>query len=202
MDPIRLSTDARGVATVTLNRPELHNAFDHETLDLLNATLETLSEDDTVNAVVLAANGLSFSAGHDIDWMRRMAGFSADETRQHIQLQAQLLATLDTLPQPTIARVQGSAFGLGAGLVACCDVAICSSEALFCFSEVRLGLSPAVFSPYIVRAIGERPARRYFITGERFNAGKAKRLGLVHYVVENDELDASLQHQLEQLQLN
>lgn len=202
MDTIRLSVDPRGIATVTLNRPELHNALDHETTDLLTATLATLAEDDEVRVVVLAANGLSFSSGHDIEWMRREASFSKEELRQHAQLQAKLFTTLDQLPKPTVARIQGSAFGLGAGLVACCDVAIAASEALFCCSEVKLGVIPAIVAPYVMRAIGERPARRYFITGERFNAGKAKRLGLVHYVVENDELDSTVQHQLEQLLLN
>lgn len=202
MDTIRLSVNPRGIATVTLNRPELHNALDHETTDLLAATLETLAEDDSVRVVVLAANGLSFSSGHDSEWMRRMSSFDHDELRHHSQLQAKLLTVLDQLPKPTIALVQGSAFGLGAGLVACCDVAIASSEALFSFSEVKLGLIPAIVAPYVIRAIGERPARRYFITGERFNAGKAKRLGLVHYVVENDELEGTLQHQIELLLLN
>jgi methylglutaconyl-CoA hydratase len=202
MDTVKLAVDARGVATITLNRPELHNAFDHETLDLLLATLQTVAEDDDVAIVVLAANGISFSAGHDSDWMRRVAGFSEADLGRHIELQAKLFATLDRLPKPTVARVQGSAFGLGAGLVACCDIALASSEALFCFSEVRLGLCPAIVAPYVVRAIGERAARRYFITGERFNAGKAKRLGLVHYVMEDEDLDATLQHQIDQLLLN
>ncbi|KZE35256.1 enoyl-CoA hydratase-related protein [Crenobacter luteus] len=202
MDEVRLSVDARGVATVTLNRPELHNALDGETVDLLTATFETLAEDDSVRIVVLTGSGISFSAGHDHAWMRRQLEHDDEARRRHALGQARLLATLDALPLPTVARVQGSAFGLGAGLVACCDVAVAASEALFSFSDVRLGQLPAVVAPHVIRAIGERAARRYFVTGERFNAGKAKRLGLIHQDVEADELDAAVRCLLEQLLLN
>lgn len=139
--------------------------------------LETLAEDASVRAVVLTGNGISFSAGHDIDWMRRMAEFGREELERHARLLARLLRTLDTLPKPTIAKIQGSAFGLGAGLVACCDVSIAASEALFSFSDVKLGVIPALVAPYMVRAIGERATRRYFMTAERFNAGKGQAPG-------------------------
>ncbi|AXK39871.1 enoyl-CoA hydratase-related protein [Crenobacter cavernae] len=202
MDEVRLSVDARGVATVTLNRPELHNALDDGSADLLIATFETLAEDPTVRVVVLTGSGISFSAGHDHEGMRRLVDSDEAELVHHARLLSRLLATLDTLPKPTVARVQGSAFGLGAALVACCDVAIATSEALFSFADVRLGVIPAISAPYVMRAIGERAARRYFVTGERFNAGKAKRLGLIHQDVEHEELDATIHYLVEQLLLN
>lgn len=202
MNAIHLKTDPRGVSTVTLSRPELHNAINDDAADLLIATLETLAADDSVRIVVLTGDGISFSAGTDPEGMRRLAAASETELRRHDQLLSRLFSTLDALPKPTIAHVQGSAFSIGAGLVACCDIAISSSEALFSFSDVRLGGIPAVFAPYIIRAIGERAARRYFITGERFNAGKAKRLGLIHQVTEPDELDIAVHRQVEQLLLN
>ncbi|WP_434629352.1 enoyl-CoA hydratase-related protein [Chromobacterium sp. CV08] len=201
-DAVLLTVDKQGIATVALNRADLHNALDDETISLLAATLETLAEDATVRAVVLTGNGISFSAGHDPDWLRRLSQFSASELNRYAQQMARLLHTLDTLPQPTLARVQGSAFGLGVALVACCDIAIGVSEALFSLSEVKFGQIPALAAPYLVRAIGERAARRYCISAERFNAGKAKRLGLLHQVVENDELDAAVQHLLDHLRLN
>ncbi|MDN0082266.1 enoyl-CoA hydratase/isomerase family protein [Crenobacter sp. SG2305] len=199
---VLLHVDPRGVATVTLNRAELHNAIDDETASLLTATLETLADDDSVRVVVLTGSGISFSAGHDSDWMRHMASFSEAELRHHAQQLSRLLRTLDTLPKPTIARIPGSAFGLGAGLVACCDIAIGASEALFSFSDVKLGVIPALSAPYVVRAIGPRAARRYFVSAERFNAGKAKRLGLLHQVVELDELDSAVEHCASHLLIN
>ncbi|UTH74753.1 enoyl-CoA hydratase-related protein [Chromobacterium sp. IIBBL 290-4] len=202
VESVLLSVDKQGVATVTLNRADLHNALDDETISLLAATLETVAEDNTIHAVVLTGSGISFSAGHDPDWLRRLSQFSASELNRYAQQTAQLLHTLDTLPKPTVAKVQGSAFGLGVALVACCDIAIGVSEALFSLSEVRFGQIPALSTPYLIRAIGERAARRYCITAERFNAGKAKRLGLIHQVVENDEIDAAVRHMLGQLLLN
>ncbi|HJV07925.1 MAG TPA: enoyl-CoA hydratase-related protein [Chromobacteriaceae bacterium] len=202
MEPILLSVDSRGVATVTLNRAELHNALDHETIDLLIATLETLAEDSSVKVVILTGQGISFSAGHDMQWIQRLAEFSPAEIEREARLSSRLLSTLDNLPKPTIARVQGSAFGMSVGLVACCDLAIGVSEALFSFSEVKLGLIPAVAAPYVIRAIGQRAARRYFVTAERFNAGKAKRLGLIHQVVENDEIDMAVEHAVRLMLLN
>jgi methylglutaconyl-CoA hydratase len=201
-EAVLLNVDKQGVAAVTLNRADLHNALDDEAISLLAATLETLAEDNSVRAVVLTGSGISFSAGHDPDWLRRLSQFSASDLNRYAQQHARLLHTLDTLPQPTVARVQGSAFGLGVALVACCDIAIGVSDALFSLSDVRFGQIPALAIPYLVRAIGERPTRRYCISAERFNAGKAKRLGLIHQVLENDELDAAVQHMLAQLLLN
>ncbi|WP_337883243.1 enoyl-CoA hydratase-related protein [Chromobacterium haemolyticum] len=202
VESVLLAVDPKGIATITLNRAELLNALDDNTVGLLTAMLETLAEDPSVRAVVLTGSGISFSAGHDIDWMRRMAGFGREELERHARLLAKLLRTLDTLPKPTVAKIQGSAFGLGAGLVACCDVSIASSEALFSFSEVKLGVIPALVAPYMVRAIGERSTRRYFMSAERFNAGKAKRLGLVHQVVESDELDMAVDFLINHLLIN
>ena len=201
-DPILYSLDARGVATLTLNRPELHNAFDDEIIACLTGQLEAIEKDPAVRVLVLTGNGISFSAGADLNWMRRMAGYSHEQNQRDAEGLAQLMQRLDTLRVPVVARVQGSAFGGGAGLVACCDIVVAVSDALFCFSEVKLGLVPAVISPYVIRAIGPRAARRYFITAERFNPGRAQRLGLVHKVVEHHELDATVAGLVEPLLLN
>ncbi|WP_293764519.1 enoyl-CoA hydratase-related protein [uncultured Aquitalea sp.] len=201
-EPVLLNVSPQGVATVTLNRPELHNALDDKTVDLLQATLATLAEDNSVRVVILTGAGISFSAGHDGDWLKRMADFSPEQIERDARRLSGLLQTLDRLPHPTIARVQGSAFGIGAGLIACCDVAIAVSEALFAFSDVKLGVIPAISAPYVIRAIGERATRRYFVTAERLNAGKAKRLGLIHQTVENDELDDAVAHMARSLLLN
>ncbi|BAK76362.1 enoyl-CoA hydratase/isomerase [Pseudogulbenkiania sp. NH8B] len=202
LHPILHSVDDQGIATLRLNRAELHNALDDTMIVQLTSALETLTADARVRAIVLAAEGISFCAGHDSAWMQRMAGFGQEEIKQHARLLATLLGTLDNCPKPTIARVQGSAFGIGAGLLACCDVAIGASEALFCFSDVKLGMIPASVAPYVMRAIGERATRRYFITAERFNAGKAKRLGLIHLVVEHEELDMAVAQMCRQVLLN
>src|SRR5689334_10987047 len=186
------SIDQRGVATLTLNRPQIHNAFDDQLISALTHELGVLEHDRDVRLVVLAAEGRSFSAGADLNWMQRMAKYSeGDNIRDAVAL-ANLMRVLDTLSKPTIARVQGAAFGGGVGLVACCDIACASSAAVFCLSEVRLGLIPAVISPYVIAAMGQRNARRYFLTAERFDAQQALRIGLVHHVVEPEALDATL----------
>lgn len=183
------TTDARGVATLTLNRPEKHNAFDAALIVELTATLLRLNTDDNVRVVVLTGAGKSFSAGADINWMRSMAGFDeAQNFEDSLQL-AELMSVLNSLHKPTVARVNGAAIGGGTGLVACCDIAVASADAKFAFSEVRLGLVPAVISPYVIAAIGARQARRYFLTGERFDAVEAARIGLVHTSVPGTELD-------------
>ena len=170
------------VAIVTLNRPEKHNAFDDALIAELTESLRSLEAEDSTRVVVLAAEGRSFSAGADLNWMRRMAGYSKDENRRDAMALGALMRTLDNLGKPTIARVQGPAYGGGVGLVACCDIAIATREANFSLSEARLGLIPAVISPYVVAALGVRAARRYFLTGERFDSSQALRLGLVHEV--------------------
>jgi methylglutaconyl-CoA hydratase len=181
-----------GVASVTLNRAEVHNAFNDTVIADLTGTLRRLGDDDKVQAVVLRAEGKSFSAGADLGWMQRMANYGHAENLADAGALAELMRVLNFLPKPTVARVQGAAFGGGVGLVACCDIAIASDAASFSLSEVRLGLIPAVISPYVVAAIGERAARRYFLTAERFGADEALRIGLVHQVVPADQLDSAV----------
>lgn len=195
----QLEIDARGVARLTLDRPEQHNAFDDALIDALNQELEKLARDDSVRVVVLRAQGKSFSAGADLNWMRRLADY--DEAQNHADAMrlAELMRNLYQLPKPTIAQVQGAAFGGGVGLVACCDIAIAGEQALFCLSEVKLGLIPAVISPYVINAIGARAARRYILTAESFDAEHACRLGLVHEVVAAADLDATVEKQIGRL---
>jgi methylglutaconyl-CoA hydratase len=181
-----------GTVTLTLNRPELHNAFDDALIAQLTQALKQLETDPQVRVVVLAANGKSFSAGADLNWMRRMAEYSYQQNLTDALALAELMRILNTLAKPTVAKIQGPAYGGGVGLVACCDFAIASEAASFSLSEVKLGLIPAVISPYVVNAIGERQARRYFLTAEPFSAHEAQRIGLVHEVVTPQELDAAL----------
>lgn len=180
--------DAQGVATLTMNRPELHNAFDDLLIAAMTAELKRLEEDPQVRVVILAASGRSFSAGADLAWMRRMADYSRAENLSDALGLAELMKTLYSLKKPTIARVQGAAYGGGVGLVACCDMAIASERAVFCLSEVKLGLIPAVISPYVVAAIGPRAARRYFQSAEVFPAAEGYRWGLIHEVVAEEKL--------------
>lgn len=183
-------TDESGRAIITLNRPEIHNAFDDTLIDALTEELKRLERDQSVRVVMLAARGKSFSSGADLNWMRRMADYSFEENLSDAMGLAELMKTLANLSKPTIALVQGAAIGGGVGLVACCDIALASEKANFCLSEVRLGLIPAVISPYVAAAIGSRATRRYFITAERFSAAEACRLGLVHEMMPAEELNA------------
>lgn len=192
-DTIKTTIDDRGFAVITLNRPEVHNAFDDALIETLNAALEKLDGDGAVRIVVLAAEGRSFSAGADLRWMQRMAGYSESENLEDARRLANLMRTLRRMRKPTVARVQGSAFGGGVGLVACCDIAVASEGARFALTEARLGLIPSVISPYLSRAMGERHARRYMLTGERFGAEEAYRLGLIHEVVPESVLDERVQ---------
>ncbi len=185
--------------TLRLNRPGLHNAFDAALIDALTTALDAAGRDDTVRVVVLAAEGPSFSAGADLQWMRGMATASEADNRTDALALARLMRTLDELPRPTLARVHGAAFGGGVGLVACCDIAIATEEARFGLTESRLGLLPAVISPYVVEAIGPRQARRWFATGEHFDAATALRIGLLHEVVPANGLDAAVSRQLDLL---
>lgn len=182
-----------GVARVTLNRPDKHNAFDDALIAELTGTFEAVARDSSVHCMVLAANGKSFSAGADLNWMRRMAAYDWDDNYADSLGLGRLMQALDAVPQPTVAAVQGAAIGGGVGLVACCDIAFASENALFCLSEVRLGLIPAVISPYVVAAMGRRHARRYFLTAERFDAAEACRIGLVHEVVAAAELESRVE---------
>ena len=180
------------VATVTLNRPEIHNAFDETLIASLTAAFVSLDDNDDVRVVVLAGAGRSFCAGADLNWMKRMAAFGQEENLADASALAAMLRSLYALSKPTIARVSGAAYGGGVGLVAACDVAIAVPEATFALSEARLGLIPATIGPYVIEAIGARQARRYFLTAERFDAVEARRIGLVHEVAAPDALDARI----------
>jgi methylglutaconyl-CoA hydratase len=182
-----------------MNRPALHNAFDPVLIAELTAALDTLAADHDVRVVVLEGEGPSFSAGADLNWMRGMAAASEEENRQDALALARLMRTLDELPKPTIARVHGAAFGGGVGLIACCDIAIGVPDAAFGLTESRLGLLPAVISPYVIAAIGARHARRYFASAERFDAAEALRIGLLHQVVPAERLDDAVQQQIDLL---
>lgn len=184
------------ILTLRLARPALHNAFDAGLIAALTDALDAAACDPAVRAVVLAGAGTSFSAGADLAWMRSMAGASEADNRRDALALARLMRTLDELPKPTLARVQGAAFGGGVGLVACCDIAIAAEPARFGLTESRLGLLPAVISPYVIAAIGARQARRWFATGEHFDAATALRIGLVHEVVTEAGLDAAVDRQL------
>ena len=187
------------VARLRLNRPELHNAFDAMLIAALTGALEAVAQDDSVRVVVLEGEGPSFSAGADLNWMRGMAAASEEDNRTDSLALACLMRTLDELPRPTIARVHGAAFGGGVGLVACCDIAIASADARFGLTESKLGLLPAVISPYVLDAIGPRQARRWFATAEIFDAETAQEIGLLHQVVAEDALDAAVQGQIDLL---
>ncbi len=195
-DALILDRSDAAVARLRLDRPDLHNAFDAALIASLTAALETVAEDPDVRVVVLEGAGASFSAGADLHWMRGMAAASEAENRDDALALARLMRTLDELPKPTIARVHGAAFGGGVGLVACCDLAIGVPAARFGLTESRLGLLPAVISPYVVAAIGPRQARRWFATAEVFDAAEALRIGLLHAVVEPDVLDEAITAQI------
>jgi methylglutaconyl-CoA hydratase len=184
------------VAEIRLDRAEVHNAFDAALIAELTAALREVDADSSVRAVVLTGNGTTFSAGADLTWMRGMAQASEAENRADSERLAELMRTLNFLSKPTIARVNGSAYGGGVGLVACCDIAIGVDAAKFSLSEVKLGLVPAVISPYVVAAIGARHARRLFLTAEVIEAGEAVRIGLLHQSVSAGELDEAVDRQL------
>ncbi|MGD9953287.1 MAG: enoyl-CoA hydratase/isomerase family protein [Burkholderiales bacterium] len=190
---------ANGVARVTLDRPEIRNAFDDALIAALTSTLKELDADDGVRAVVLAGNGPAFCAGADLNWMKRMAGYTYEQNLADARALAGMLKTLDRMKKPTVARVHGPAFAGGVGLVAACDIAVGSTEARFCLSESKLGLSPATISPYVVRAMGERAARRYFLSAEVFDASEAYRLGLLTAVSASEKLDAEIDELLKHL---
>src|SRR5690606_26019134 len=194
-----LSIREGAVVRLRLNRPEIHNAFDATLIAALTGALEAIAGDPDIRVVVLEGEGASFSAGADLNWMRGMAAASEQENREDALALARLMRTLDELPRPTLARVHGPAFGGGVGLVACCDIAIGTPRARFGLTESRLGLLPAVISPYVVAAIGPRQARRWFATAEHFDAEAALHMGLLHAVVPEEELDAAVQAQLDLL---
>ncbi len=178
--PILIKESGR-IATITLNRPQVHNAFDDRLITQLLAQLKTISENKLIDVVLIQANGKSFCAGADLNWMQGMVNYSEEESIADSMKLSDLLQTLYQLPQVTIALVQGATYGGGIGLVASCDIAIATESARFCFSEVKLGLIPAIISPYIIAAIGERITRRYFLTAETFNAEQALQYGGLSY---------------------
>ncbi|UTD29241.1 enoyl-CoA hydratase-related protein [Bradyrhizobium sp. WD16] len=197
-ESVRIARDG-GLARIVLHRPERNNAFDEAMIAALAAAFETVAADDGVSTVVVSGEGRSFCAGADINWMKRAAAYGREENIRDAEPLARMLAALDRMPQTTIARVQGPVYGGGIGLVAACDIAVAAADASFCLSEVRLGLVPAVISPYVLRAIGARHGRRYFQTAEVFSATEAARIGLVHETVAAEALDDRIAALLEQL---
>ncbi|AOW14807.1 enoyl-CoA hydratase [Hydrogenophaga crassostreae] len=180
------------VARITLNRPDVRNAFNDEVIAELSDAFLSLGQRDDVRAIVLAAEGPAFCAGADLNWMRRMADYTREENLADAAKLAEVLRVMFECPKPTVARVQGDVYAGGMGLVAVCDMAVSVDSANYCLSEVKLGLIPATISPYVIRAMGARAAHRYFLTAERFNAAEAHRMGFVHEVVAADALDAKV----------
>ncbi|MBE7939174.1 MULTISPECIES: enoyl-CoA hydratase/isomerase family protein [Ramlibacter] len=191
MNHLILST--RGaVATVTLNRPEVRNAFNDEVIAELTHAFTDLGQREDVRCIVLAAAGTAFCAGADLNWMKRMAGYTHAQNVEDAAALAEMLRVLYRCPKPTIARVQGDVYAGGTGLVAACDIAVSADTATYCLSETKLGLIPATISPYVIRAMGARAAHRWFLTAERFSASEAHRIGLVHELVAAEALDAAV----------
>jgi methylglutaconyl-CoA hydratase len=197
--PIVTEIDRRGVASLILNRPEVHNAFDDVLIGQLAQALDELAGDDDVRVVKVVGRGKSFSAGADLNWMRRMAEYSKEENLQDARKVAHMFHKLATFPHPTLAIVHGNAFGGGVGLIACCDIAIANVDARFSLSEVKLGLIPATISPFVIDAIGARQARRLFLSAERFDGQAAMDFGLIHELSPADRLDDSADRFISQL---
>lgn len=187
-EKVLLEVNEQGIASVTLNNPDKHNAFDDEIIKQLTDVFNDISKREDISIMVLASNGKNFSAGADLAWMKRMASYSYEDNLKDANALAEMLKALNFLPQTTIAKIQGAAFGGAVGLASCCDIVIASTKASFCLSEVKLGLIPATISPYVVNAIGLKASRRYFQTAERFFSDKAQQLGLVDEVAQPDEL--------------
>lgn len=190
-ETLQVSVEA-GVGTIRMNRPEVRNAFNETMVAELMQAFQAADADEDVRAVVLAGQGPSFCAGADLNWMKKIAGYSLEENRADALRLATMLNTIYMMKKPTVARVHGAAYAGGMGLLAACDIAVAAEEAEFCLSEVKLGLIAATIGPYVVAAMGERQARRYFLTAERFSAAAALRTGLVHSLVPMAALDASV----------
>ena len=176
-----------GVGIITLNRPERHNAFDDALIAELTDAVAMMEGEDAVRVLVISSTGKSFCSGADLNWMKRAAGFSTEDSLRDSRALAEMLRCVAQIGKPTVARVQGHAYGGGVGLVAACDIAIATFDAAFSLSEVKLGIIPAVISPHVISAIGERYARRYMLTAERFAAAEAYRIGLLHEIVPDEE---------------
>jgi methylglutaconyl-CoA hydratase len=192
--------DEGAVASVTLARPDSHNALNSDLIEELTRCFEEISEDEQIRVVVLAGEGRSFCAGADIGYMRETAAFSYEENLEDARRLAMMFWTIDDCPKPVVAKVQGAAMGGGAGLVAVADVAVVEAETRFAFSEVRLGIAPATIAPFVVRKVGASHSRSLFLTGERFGAERAREIGLAHELVSSDELDAAVEEKVEALQ--
>lgn len=201
-EKVLVDIDSRGVGTITLNYKEKHNVFDDGVILELTGALTGLAARPELRVLILASAGKTFCAGGDISWMKRMARYTYEENLKDAEILATMLKTLNFFPRPTIARVQGAAFGGAVGLVACCDIAVAAVEASFALSEVKIGIIPAAISPYVIGAIGPRAARRYFTTGEQFNAETAAALGLVSEVVQQERLDEKIRGFVETLLAN
>jgi methylglutaconyl-CoA hydratase len=184
-----LVTQNEAVASVTLNRPELRNAFNEAMIAELAHAFDKLGETPSVRAIVLAGNGPAFCAGADLNWMKKMAGYSHEENYTDARTLADMLCTIYECPKPVVARVHGDCYAGGMGLVSACDMIVASPNVNFCLSEVKLGLIPATISPYVIKAMGEQMARRYFLTAERFSAIEAHRFGMVHELAGLDSID-------------
>jgi methylglutaconyl-CoA hydratase len=199
MHTLITKTDDRGVHTLTMRRPGVFNAFDADMIRELTTALKAAADDDDVRLVVITGSGKCFSAGADLNWMRSLVDASLEENEADAMRLAKLMRTLNFLAKPTIAMVNGAAFGGGVGLIACCDISLAVEGAHFGLTEARLGLAPAVISPYVIHKIGENNARRYFLTAERFDAREAQRIGLIHDIVAPEKLEASVETVVSQL---
>lgn len=195
-------TQESAIAKVTLNRPDIHNAFNEEMISDLINYFDKVENDPTIRVMILQANGKSFSAGADLNWMKKMASYSEQENLSDATALASMLSKLFHLSKPTIVRVQGAAFGGAVGLVACCDIAIASRMSKYCLSEVKLGLIPATISPYVIQSVGPRIAKRLFMTAEVISARRARRIGLVSETVSEEDLDSEIDTIVQQILKN
>jgi methylglutaconyl-CoA hydratase len=199
MQTIKINIDRRGVLTLNMHRPEVHNAFDAGMIAEMTGALQAAEQNDSVRIVVITGSGSCFSAGADLNWMRSLVEATREDNEADALGLAKLMRKLNYLSKPTIARVNGAAFGGGVGLIAACDICIAVDKTQFGLTESRLGLAPAVISPYVIRCIGESNARRYFLSGERFDSEKALDIGLVHQLVSADQLNEAVEYSIGQL---
>ena len=196
--PVRVECE-KSVARIILDRPEVNNALNEALVDSLTAAFVTLAADESVSTVIVMGSGKSLCSGADVDWMRRGGTLNRDQSIDELMTLGRMMEALDRMPQTTIARVHGPIYGGGIGLVAACDIAFGTSECTFCFSEVKLGITPGMLNPFVLRAIGKRNARRYFQSAEVFDAQEARRIGLLHEIVEAEQLDGRIDRLLKQL---
>lgn len=199
MHTLKCNTDKRGVLTLNMHRPEVHNAFDANMIAELTGALLKADCDDSVRIVVITGSGSCFSAGADLNWMRSLVNASLEDNESDALRLANLMRSLNYLSKPSIARINGAAFGGGLGLISACDITISVDNTRFGLTEARLGLAPAVISPYVIRRIGEANTRRYFLTGERFNSQKALDIGLIQQLVPAEQLDEAVEGVISEL---